>query len=478
MTRTPRSIWPALGILVVAAFAGCLQEDSAATQGSQRERPAAPVALSRPHSLVAPVDLGALTDINTTAFALRGVGVRAPEPTLGVTSKGAIFFIAGTNAMRSRDLGATWQRATTTLPTGQTIPPTTLDPMLYVDPATDRVYTDQLYVGCSFLSYSDDEGATWIHNPAACGVPGNDHQTIAAGASTLPAPLYRNRAFYYCSNQFLDASCSVSLDGGLTFPITKPLFIGPDLRACGGITGHVTTAPDGTVYVPAWRCDEPWIAVSRDTGQSWEAYRVSSQTSGEMDPSVAIDSAGNGYYFWQNKTGQPFLSMSKDKGRKWSTPLNVSFPGYHTGSLPSIVAGDPGRIAFTYIATTSGNFSNPARVGKDTPWDLYVTMSLNALDPEPTFTTYLLNPLDDPIHRGPCGGGYRCGSIVDFMDIVMDKQGRVYVSSADACGTPVCIGKPPAAGATTHGEGVLGVLLQGPSLKADQPPFRFEAPPK
>lgn len=466
----------AIGVLLGAVFAGCLEETPSAAGSKGGKKPAGTPIVARPHQLVAPVDLAKLTDANTTAFALRGVGQRASEPTMGVTSKGTVFLIAGTNVMRSKDLGKTWQRANLVLPTGHNVPPTTLDPMLYVDPVTDRVYVDHLYVGCSFLSFSDDEGATWIHNPLACGLPADDHQTIAAGASGLPAPAYRNRAFYYCSNQFFDATCSMSLDGGLTFPVTRPLFFGPDLKACGGITGHVTTAPDGTVFVPAWRCDEPWLAISRDTGQSWLGFRVSSDNSGEMDPSVASDSAGNAYYFWMNKTGQPRFSVSTDKGRKWTNPINVSFPGYHSGSLPSIVAGDPGRVAFTYIATTTGNFSNPARVGKDVPWDLYVTVSLNALDPEPTFTTYLLNPIDDPVHRGNCGGGYRCGAIVDFMDITMDKEGRVYVSSVDACGTPVCIGHAPAQGATTHGEGILGVLLQGPSLKGDMPAFQLPPP--
>ncbi|HLE47549.1 MAG TPA: sialidase family protein [Candidatus Thermoplasmatota archaeon] len=466
-------------LLVGTALAGCLEETSTGTRAAGSEKGVAKPIVASPHSLVGPVNLSQIADPNATAFALRGLGVRASEPTLGVTSKGSVFFVAGTNIMRSRDLGLTWQRANLALPTpgaGTNVPPTTLDPMLYVDTVTDRVYADQLYVGCSFLSYSDDEGGLWVHNPAACGLPADDHQTISSGVSSLPAPLYRNRAFYYCSNQFFDATCSVSLDGGLTFPITRPLFFGPDLKACGGITGHVTTAPDGTVYVPAWRCDEPWIAVSRDSGQTWFGQRVSDDSSGEMDPSVAIDSAGNAYYFWHNKTGQPRFSVSTDKGRKWTSPINVSFPGYHSGSLPSIIAGDPGRVAFTYIATTTGNYSNPARVGKDVPWDLYVTVSLNALDPEPTFTTYLLNPLDDPVFRGNCGGGYRCGAIVDFMDITMDKEGRVYVASVDACGTPVCIGKPPAEGATTHGEGIMGVLLQGPSLKADKPAFRLEIP--
>ena len=462
---------PAL-VLVALALSGCVSgpEDGAFLEGPVVDPPLLEHNILVLPELPAPANLE-----NVPQFVLRSVGVPASEPTLGVTSKDTVFFVAGTHVMRSSDLGATWTDV------GQkagpaTLPPTTLDPMLYVDPVTDRVFVDQLYVGCSFLSYSDDEGGSWMHNPAACGLPGDDHQTLAAGPTSLPAPLYEGRALYYCANQLADSTCAVSLDGGLTFPITRPVFAGDHGVDCGGISGHVKTAPDGTIYLPAWRCDQAWLAISRDDGNTWTARRMSDTSSGPMDPSVAIGRDGSVNYYWMDTEGHPWLMVSPDGGATWGAPIDVAFPGLVVANLPAIVAGDGGRIAMTFIATTQGKAVSPGRVDTTTPWDLYVTLSTDALSPEPHFITVRLNPAGDPIFRGPCSGGYRCGAIVDFMDIQIGPDGRIYVSSVDACGTSDCIGSAPAAGAVADGMGVLGALLGGPSLLKDRQAFVAPVP--
>jgi hypothetical protein len=458
-----RALLPLL--LVGAGLSGCLTETP--DLGAPATDP--PLLEPVPHRLVVPelVDAGVAPLL--PLFDLVGIGTRAAEPTLGVTPAGNVFVVALTEVMKSTDAGKTWTPVGPKV-AGTNVPPTTLDPMIYVDAATGRIFVNQLTVACSFLSYSDDEGASWVHNPAACGLPGNDHQTIAAGPTELPS-LWAGRAFYFCANQFADSTCSVSLDGGLTYPIKAPVFV-PDHRSpCGGINGHVTTGPDGTAYLPAWRCDEPWIGISRDTGVSWEARRVSEKSSGAMDPSVAIASDGSAYYFWMDREGQPWLSVSTDAGRTWGPAIDVAFPGLVTSTLPTIVAGDAGRIAFAYVATTEGDIRDPGRVDGETRWNLYVTLSTDALEAAPTFTTLQLNPSDDPIHKGRCTGQYRCGAIVDFMDIVMAPDGRVYVASVDACGNETCLGRAPDDGATGHGEGVVGVLRRGPSLLADREDF-------
>lgn len=399
------------------------------------------------HGLTPNLTVPATLNLTVPTFQVFNVGQEAVEPTIGVTPKGTVFMVAETHVMRSKDGGKTWEDVTIQAG-GVTIPPITLDPMLYVDPVTGRVFFDTLYVGCSFLSYSDDEGETWIHNPAACGLPVNDHQTLATGKAMLPQAVYP-RALYYCFNQLVGAQCAVSLDGGLTFPIVRDVFP-PERFACGGITGHVTTAPDGTVYLPSWQCDEPWLGISRDGGLTWESKRVAPKLdSGGMDPSVAVDAKGNAYYFWMTKKGVPHLTISKDAGRTWSDPINVAFPDLKTSTLPTITAGDEGRIAFAYLGVTEGPAKAPEDVSGDTSWHWFVTQSINALDAEPVLVTRMLNDPAKPVHQGPCDGGYRCGNILDFIDVTTGPDGRVFAVNADLAGM-----------------GIVGVLETGTSLLA------------
>ena len=74
---------------------------------------------------------------------------------------------------------------------------------------------------------------------------------------------------------------------------------------------------------------------------------------------------------------------------------------------------------------------------------LYVTYSLNALDENPTFHTIRISP--DPVqigsiclNSGDCrdiGGSNR--NLLDFNDLHIDREGRVYIAFADGC-TETC----------------------------------------
>ncbi len=149
----------------------------------------------------------------------------AAEPTIGIDEDGVAFMAAGafdalanlgvpralarTEIKRSTDGGKTWESVQTTTPADlTTVPPTTLDPYVYVDEDTGRVFTPDLYLACNYLQYSDDKGETWQQSPVACGQPGlNDHQTVVTG----PPPegmqslgIYPNYV-YYCFNRIADA---------------------------------------------------------------------------------------------------------------------------------------------------------------------------------------------------------------------------------------------------------------------------------
>ena len=110
--------------------------------------------------------------------------------------------------------------------------------------------------------------------------------------------------------------------------------------------------------------------------------------------------------------------------------------------IPQVDAGDPGRIAITYLGSENSSELNQSNIDGE-PWDgnahyansnvsyyLYVTYSLNALDPNPVFHTVRASA--DPVqigsiclNSGDCrdiGGSNR--NLLDFNDLHIDREGR------------------------------------------------------
>jgi len=112
-------------------------------------------------------------------FNFSDVGEDGPEPSLGVTSSGCIFFIAMEKVMRSCDYGGTWEEVQDPIACS----PTTSDPYGWVDTITDRIFNVQMIgLETSWICWSDDDGETWLGNPHDSGTtPINDHIKLATG---------------------------------------------------------------------------------------------------------------------------------------------------------------------------------------------------------------------------------------------------------------------------------------------------------
>ena len=236
-------------------------------------------------------------------FVFSDVGEEGAEPSIGVTSSGCIFFIAFEKPMRSCDHGETW---VDTSDITQAF--FTNDPYGWVDPITDRVFNIHMMgLWTTWIGWSDDDGETWLSNPHDSGsVPINDHIKLGSGPWTddgygigggISSNVYET-AVYFCFNKLLYISCYTSYDGGATFEA------GGDIVGLattnGGLHGAITTAPDGTVYLPP-RVATPAIIFSKDNGLSWEE-RTMGEDVGTPNPrkngEVATDTESNAYNIW------------------------------------------------------------------------------------------------------------------------------------------------------------------------------------
>ncbi|HVE74704.1 MAG TPA: sialidase family protein [Mycobacteriales bacterium] len=417
----------------------------------------------------------AVTDRNPLVLSATPIGRKAAEPTIGITKAGNAFFTAAdfdglspvtpqTRIYASYDGNRSWKDVSPEI-AGTTFPPTTLDPYIYVDQETSRIYSDDLYVGCSILQWSDDQGKTWSRgNPLACESPVDDHQTLVTG-NPAPGDItvgYPN-AVYYCVSKVADAQCARSLDGGQVFlPSGAPAFLGVQepqdgagesgsVGFCNGLHGHIIVDPGGRLYLPKGHCGKPWLAVSEDGGKTWRQTRVNSLGSALTHTSVAADEAGNIYYLWMDSTNKlPYMAVSRDAGRTFGPALLVAPPGLRAANFPTIDAGAPGHVAISFPGTTDPDAGNKLR-----PWNYYVAVTDNALTKRPTFHSTTSNAIKDPVHRGACLG--RCKGMFDFLDVVIAPTGTVWATLTDNC-TKSCIQGGPASDA----QGIAIKQLRGP----------------
>ncbi|HVF52454.1 MAG TPA: sialidase family protein [Actinomycetota bacterium] len=417
------------------------------------------------------------------------IGLNGSEPTLGLTDDGSVFYTAFQSntrieVVRSSDEGETWDIVSPQFAGARNAQLLSLDPYLFVDKRTDRIFTIDLTVACAYLSYTDDQGESWVTNPLACGRPVNDHQTLFAGPPAVsPTPVYPS-VVYYCWNDIASSSCSKSLDGGITFsPTGSPAYPsyqeGTDRGGvagqsvpgmCGGLHGHGHVGPDGTVYIPRGWCGQPWLALSHDEGLTWERVQVANIGIEGHEAGVTTDDKGNIYYTWVGEQDRlPYLAISKDGGTNWSKPMMIGPPGLTESNIPNIDAGAKGKVAIVYMGSENAPgppFQDPPPCisvlpcrfipdgYEDVTWNGYITMTDNALSKRPMFYTGSINDKSEPLVLMDCGPG-RCQDVLDFIDVVVGPDGIPWGAFVDSNRND----------ATIVGNGVVGRLVGGPSLR-------------
>jgi hypothetical protein len=410
---------------------------------------------------------------------LHRIGMNSTEPTLGVAQDGTVFtsaFQSNTRieVLRSEDDGNTWDVVSPTLPNGRNAQLLSLDPYTYVDnPAGDkdvsRIFTIDLTVACSYVSFSDDNGESWITNPLICGRPVNDHQTLFGGPPVSSTTIGYPSMLYYCWNDVATSSCQKSIDGGLVFTATgTPAFPGVDPEAggtqlCGGLHGHGHVGADGTVFIPKGHCGQPWLSISKDEGATWTRVQVAKNGATGHEASVATDRKGNIYYTYTGKDRRAYLVYSTNEGKKWSKPIMIGAPGVNETNLPSLAVGGVGKIAVAYMGTKNSPgapFEDRSASDYDkTTWSGYQVVSNNVLDRNPVFYSAPINNPKDPFIRGTCGPG-RCKAVFDFIDVTIDRAGTAWSAWVDGC-TAICVTSGPN---NLGSDGVIGKFVGGPRL--------------
>jgi hypothetical protein len=376
-----------------------------------------------------------------------GFAADAGEPSIGADwNSGKIIFQAGleTDRITINGVTATWEKVS---PTTSSV--ATLDPIMFTDSTTGRVFVSQLAGACSLSSFSDNDGTSFTP-VAGCGVPaGIDHQTIGGGPFApsavphLPPPVGYQHAIYYCSQDIVDASCAVSLNGGLSFGVAVPIY---SLLDCGGLHGHIKVGPDGTAYVPNKNCGSgngtAAVVSSGNNGLTWTVHLIPGSSSGDSDPSVAIASDNTVYFGWQGANGHAMAAVSHDHGATWTNIADVGAAlGIQNVAFTAMVAGDGNRAALAFLGTPTGGDAQDT-AGFAGVWHVYIA---HTYDGGATWTLADATP-NDPVQRGSiCLSGTSCGNdrnLLDFIDATVDKQGRVLVGYADGCIGP-CVNAAP-----------------------------------
>ncbi len=388
-----------------------------------------------------------------------GIGATTFEPTIGVNSAGTLFVTnwgglgRGTHVIRSQDQGLTWEDVGPYpgLASGQVL--NSNDPYLYVDPWTDRlVKFDMHALAVMFVEYSEDEGESWsIPYPGSGVYTPQDHQSIASAppGPGFDGPLLHGTVYVFCINTGnqgpLGPFCDTSIDGGHTW---EGQVIGwpSGTTQCAGLHGHLVGAEDGAIYRGNPSCDGPAAYRSLDGGRTWTEHTIdTTHQSRGHEVALGTDEESNVHALWIATDDLPYYSWSQDQGETWSTPINVAPPGVNYTGFPTIAGGADGRVVFGYIGESNHS-----------EWSGYMGIITDAYADNPLITTVAVNARADMLDDTEDCGSVRCGGFGDFIDVVIDKQGRPWIALAHNPGNQ---------------EGIVGTLVTGPRLRGPLEPL-------
>ncbi len=414
----------------------------------------------------------------------RATGFAGGEPSLAITSTGAMFLAAGEKTIRSQDGGESWTVVHDRYWRGDSTRPYTVDDaVIWADPVTDRIYvaTVRSPEGCASIAWSDDEGDSWKDAETGCVLTGVNFQKIASGIpgpGTNPLAGAYATVAYMCYNKHPVAplmagglegvtACSASYDGGRTWPAER-VVLSRTLHGCGGAPGRVAIGPDGTVVVAsAAGCDAPRVGISADSGLTW---RVEEGPTGAgaagADPRLVFTPDGSLYMAWRGEDSATYISRAAAAGLPWDTPVRAAPEGVGSTMFASITGGSDGRVALAFLGTRDG-VGDSSGVPDHARWHLFIAYADDALASGSLAFTQV-TPEHDPVQIGPicysgdsqCGGGR---NLLDFIDSGTSPDGTFHVAFTDGC-VDACVTDPAATAASSRSSQIILATLVGWNL--------------
>jgi len=253
---------------------------------------------------------------------------------------------------------------------------------------------------------STDDGKTWLPQSNINVMEAISHGSIDASAANTTTPII------------------FSPDGKtMYFTIAAPDFVP------GVVTAQVPTNPD-------FPLTKMLLASSTDGGSTWEISTIYDSAAKEyidhgFTP-LSIDKAGNLYITWSARPVNDvitteYFAWSKDHGKTWSKPVQVSQKG-NSNVFPAIGAkGDPGRVDIAWLESPSKDFNDPKAV-----WTVVMAQSTNAFDANPTWTKTSVSK--DIVHAADiCQAGTLClatggnRNLLDYIWMDVDNKGMAHI---------------------------------------------------
>ena len=249
------------------------------------------------------------------------------------------------------------------------------------------------------LTAASRDGTSWSGNPAtglADRVAGDRLGAVALASGPDGAALaYRRRDG--------GVAFQVSADGVTFAPRGE---IAADVVALGELRhgrggyrlGLVTQG--GTAEKPAYH-----VTVARSSdGRTWQLADVAAVSARHVaaltPPGIAVDAAGNTFAVWS--TPREVLFAGSRDGVTWTAPTRV--PGAEVGVLPSVVAGEPGRVAVAFYGTVLPRAGSAAN--SYASWYPALATTDDAMSAQPRWTSRLVTTA--PVHEGAICQGAQC----------------------------------------------------------------------
>lgn len=503
-----RRVLAALAVLATTAAltapgarrAGAAPASPVSDAGCTRDRPAIAhhaggVPLD-PQPAGAPVPCGVTTGFggSESRVNVTNSGSVIYEPAVTTPGPAGLGYLPGQPGLRAqtafspgalavtRDTGATWSLD---LPGGSTW--VSQDHQGYVDRTTGRFFWyalaanpapqggvgvgDQVPGEEAHLLWTADDGRTWTHTTACCPAFSENPRFVAAPAPAGGAQPhgYPNVVYFCANNSILLVSpagariCSRSLDGGTTWEqrsilFTKPV---PQHAECGtqgedfGPTdgNYPVAMPDGSLIVTVSCGGHTFLARSQDEAASWPVlvdgggHPLAIPTADEL----RADAAGNLYSVHADST-HLLVRVSRDVGRSWAGPFDLTAPGIASIQLWFVAVREPGHLALSYLAQAKGG-------GGLDGWLSETRDLLGTSTAGPTIWSARVNDPERPLMFSANLQGDPFGVLVDYIGADIGPDGTPWASFVQDCGT-----SPTDAGCTAQQgqtRGFVGRLARG-----------------